>query len=192
MRRWVRALPLAVSLGVFVSGCGSDPKPTPVAAVTPSKQRPAVAVPEDPTARMARAVGDGKPGAAVSIKYDLTAKPQVGVPLPVKVAFVPSAGADGLDVSFSGMDGITLSGNLTAEFGAVKSGALYSHELTVVPERVGVFYVTVTASTRFGGTNMARTFAIPFVVGDPVLVKPVPQKDASGKPIQPMKAEEPK
>jgi hypothetical protein len=54
-----------------------------------------------------------------------------------------------------------------------------------------VFYITVNASTRFGGTTMGRTFAIPFVVGDQVQAKPAAQKDASGQPIQPMKAQEP-
>ena len=191
MRRWARALPLAASICVLCCGCGSDPKPGPVVTAVPSKPAP-LAVPEDPTAKMARAVGDGQPGAAVSIKYDLEAKPQVGVPLPVKVMFAPTAGADALEASFSGMDGIALSGNLTARFDAVKSGEFYPHEFTVMPERTGVFYVTVTTSTRFGGTSTARTFAIPFVVGEPAAqVKPAPQKDASGKPIQPMKAQEP-
>jgi hypothetical protein len=192
MRHWVRALPLAASMGILFSGCGSDPKPGAAAAAIPSKPA-AVAVAEDPTVKMARAVGDGKPGAAVSIRYDLETKPQVGVPLPVKVMFVPTAGADALEATFSGMDGITLSGNLNAAFQAVKSGSLYPHELTVTPERTGVFYVTVNASTRFGGASMARTFAIPFVVGEQAAqVKAAPQKDAGGKPIQPMRAEEPR
>jgi hypothetical protein len=190
MRRWVRTLPLAALMCMLFYGCGSDRKPGPVVTAVPSKPAP-LAVPADPTAKMARAVGEGKPGAAVSIKYDLETKPQVGVPLPVKVMFAPTAGADALEVSFSGMDGIALSGNLTATFDAVKSGEFYPHEFTVMPERTGMFYVTVSTSTRFGGTSMARTFAIPFVVGEQAAqVKPAPQKDASGKPIQPMQAQE--
>jgi len=192
MWRWVRTLPIAVSIGMLLSGCSSDPKPQRVVAAVPAKPAPA-AVPEDPTIRMARAVGDGKPGAAVSIKYDLELKPQVGVALPVKVMFLPTAGVDSLEATFAGMDGILLGGTLTASFRAVKSGELYPHEFTVTPERTGVFYVTVHASTRFGGTSMGRTFAIPFVVGEPVQeAKPAPQKDASGKPVQPMRAEESK
>jgi hypothetical protein len=190
MRRWVRALPLAASMCLLFAGCGSEPKPGPVTKAVP-KPAP-VAVPVDPTAKMARAVGDGKPGAAVGIKYDLEVKPQVGVPLPVKVMFAPTAGADALEASFSGMDGITLAGNLTTSFEAVKSGEFYPHEFTVVPERTGVFYVTVNASTRFGGTTMERTFAIPFVVGEQVAqLDAVPPKNAGSEP-QPPQANAPK
>ena len=182
-----------MAFSLLLSGCGSE-EAKPV-AVAPVVNKPAaVAKADDPTVRMARAVGDDKPGAAVSIKYDLSIRPQVGVPLDVKVAFLPSVGVDALDAVFTGMDGISLSGNLNASFEGVKSGQIYEHGFTVTPERNGVFYVTVNASTRFGGSSMARTFAIPFVVGEQAAQrKPAePQKDAKGNPIQPMKAEEPR
>jgi hypothetical protein len=184
-------VPVTLSFALLLGGCGSDPQPAAVATVP---DKPASEVkPVDPTARMARAVGDDKPGAAVSIKYDLSIKPQVGVPLEVKVVFLPSIGVEALDATFSGMEGISLSGNLNASFTGVKSGQLYEHGFTVLPERNGMFYVTVNASTRFGGSTMGRTFAIPFVVGDQsAQPKPAPQKDANGQPIQPMKATEPR
>lgn len=193
--RPVFAGPIVMSLGLLLSSaCSRDPQPEQVTSAIPNKPVAPLAVSEDPTVRMARAVGDGKPGAAVSIKYDLSLKPQLGVPLEVKVAFIPTAGVDALEATFTGMDGISLSGELQASFSGVHSGQLYEHSFTVVPERFGVFYVTVNANTRFGGTSMARTFAIPFVVGEEAAQKKpaTPQKDASGKPIQPMKAEEPR
>jgi hypothetical protein len=189
MRCWVCTLSLAAS-GMLVSGCGLDAKPEPEGAAISSKAA-SVVIPTDTAATAVRPIR-GKPGAAVSIKYDLARKPQVGVPLPVKVMFAPVAAAEALDAVFSGMDGITLSGNLTASYDGVKSGELYPHEFTVTPQRTGVFYVTVNMRTRSGAANMARTFAIPVVVGSQIQPKPAPQRDASGKPIQPMQAEEPK
>jgi hypothetical protein len=181
---------VAIALAPLLSGCGSEPASAPVAKIAIA---PAVAPPVDPTARMARAVGDDKPGAAVSIKYDFSTRPQVGVPLEVKVVFLPTLGVDALDVTFTGMDGISLTQGANASFSGVTSGQMYQHSFSVLPERNGVFYVTVSANTRFGGSSMARTFAIPFVVGDqPAARKTAPQKDANGQPIQPMKAEEPR
>src|ERR1044071_4496003 len=87
LRQPVTASALVASVmacSVLLSGCGSDdPKPVAVAPVANKTAPPPK--PEDPTARMARAVGEDKPGAAVSIKYDLSSRPQVGVPLEVKV-----------------------------------------------------------------------------------------------------------
>jgi hypothetical protein len=191
MRCWVCTLSLAAS-GMLVSGCGLDAKSEPEAAAAIASKPASVAIPRDTAATLVRPIREGKPGAAVGIKYDLERKPQVGVPLPVKVRFAPSAAAEVLEAVFSGMDGITLSGNLTASYDGVKSGELYLHEFTVTPQRTGVFYVTVNTSTRSSAANMARTFAIPFVVGTQTQPKPTPQRDASGKPIQPMQAEEPK
>ena len=133
----------------------------------------------------------GKPGAALSIEYDLASKPQVGVPMPVRVTFLPSAAAEALAATFSGMDGIALGGKLTATFDAVRPGEPHTHDFTVIPERTGAFYVTVTTSTRSGAATMGRTFAIPIMVGTQNRPKPAPQKDASGQPIEPMQAEEP-
>jgi hypothetical protein len=180
-------------------GCGSDPEPE--AAATPPAPQPAAAAQasaptpaapvENPTARMARAVGNGKPGAAVDIRYEFVAKPAVGQPTELEIALVPSAGVDSLEAKVSGMDGITLAGPLTASFEGVEAGKPYMHKVSVLPDRSGVYYVTVSVTTQIGGQALARTFSIPFVVGHVTAQqKPEPPKDAAGKPIEPMKAEE--
>ena len=184
MNRLVTCLSIA---GLALSACGSDPDPG-AAAATAQPAQPAA---DDPMARMARAVGNGKPGAAVQIRYDFMSRPAVGTPTELQIAFVPNAGVDSLDVVVSGMDGVTLAGTLSASFTDVEPSKPYMHTVSVLPDRGGVFYLTVVATTQIGNQNLSRTFSIPFVVGTvPVQQKAAPQTDAAGEPIQPAKAQE--
>ena len=191
--RVLQVVALALIFGGSLTACGSDPEPEGKAVTPPSapKPKPAVAAGADPTAKMARAVGNGKPGSAVDIKFDFKARPEAGTPVEVEVVLIPSAGVDAMDATFSGMDGITLAGTLSASFTEVKSGQPYSHTISVLPSQNGVFYVTVTVNTQIGGATLGRTFSIPFVVGETVgQRKPAPAKDANGQAIEPMKAKE--
>jgi hypothetical protein len=181
-----------------VSACSSEPEPE-VAATPPAADAApqAAGVKEAPksnsTFKMARAVGGGKPGAAVELKYEIASKPQVGVPTEIEIALIPNPGVEAMDATVSGMDGITLAGPLVASFPKVSGGEAYKHTFSLLADREGVFYVTVSVMTQLGGAKMGRTFSIPFVVGNASLnQKPAaePQKDASGQPIQPMRAEE--
>lgn len=192
---WVRFLSL-LAAAALLAACDSEPAPDtkaePVVKAAPKpKADPAKAAASDATAKMARAVGNGKPGAAVDIRYDIQAKPEVGKPMEVEIALIPGPGVDAMEVTFAGMDGITLAGTLSASFPAVKAGEPYKHTLSLLPDRNGVFYITVAVNTQMGGTSLGRTFSIPFVVGTrPVQAKPTPARDAQGQPVQSMQAEE--
>jgi hypothetical protein len=178
---------------VLLAACGADPDPDATAAgdAAPKPEARAAKAPDDPTAKMARAVGDGKPGAAVEIRYEILDKPEVGKPTQIEVAFIPRAGVDSLDATISGMEGITVAGDLKAHFEKVDSGKPYQHTFSLLPDRAGVYYVTVSVTTTLGGASIGRTFSIPFVVGAPVAQqKATPPKDASGQAIESMKAEE--
>jgi hypothetical protein len=189
MRRWIYTLPLAAPICMLLSSCGSSSIPEPLSAT--SSERALVSIPQDVSTQTARVVRAGKPGAALRMQYNLASKPQIGMPVSVRVTFEPIAAADAFTATFSGMDGIGLSGRVAATFDAVQSGELQTHEFTVMAERTGVFYITVNTSMRSGAASMARTFAIPIVVGTQTRAKPTPQRDANGQPIEPMKAEEP-
>jgi hypothetical protein len=189
----LRVLLFATAAACLLSACNSEPEadltvtPEPGAAARAA----AAAKAKDPVATMARAVGNGKPGAAVEIRYDFVAKPALGKPVEVDVALIPSAGVESMDATVSGMDGIVLAGNLTAEFNEVEAGKPYEHSFSLLAERAGVFYITVSVNTKIGGSTLGRTFSIPLSVGDPpVQAKAAPQKDATGQAIQPMKAQE--
>jgi hypothetical protein len=176
--------------GLALAACGSDPDPDTAGATSKTAAKPA---PADPLARMAQAVGNGKPGAAVLIRYDFSAKPAVGTPMELQLVFIPQAGVDSLDIMVSAlaMDGVTLSGPQTASFPDVVPSKQYTHKVSVLPDRAGVFYLSVVATTQIGNSNLSRTFAIPFSVGNvPAQQKAAPQTDASGEAVQPAKAQE--
>jgi hypothetical protein len=186
----INRLAILVSIaGLALAACGSDPDPDATAAAPKSGAKPTL--PADPLARMSHAVGNGKPGAAVLIRYDFASKPAVGTPTELQFAFIPQAGVDSLEVVVSGMDGVTLSGPLTASFADVVPAKPYMHTVTVLPDRAGAFYLTVVATTQIGNQNLSRTFAVPFSVGTVAAQqKTAPQTDASGQAVQPSKAQE--
>lgn len=158
--------------------------------------------PDEATARMARAVGAAKPGAAVDIRYEILSKPAVGVPVTMEIVLVPNAGVDSMDAKISGMDGVTLAGDLSLHFDKVEAGKPYRHTISLLPDRTGIFYVTVTATTQIQGQGLARTFSIPFAVGEAMAQQKaqVPagdaarkvSRDAAGEAIESMPAQEPR
>lgn len=178
-------------LSVVLAGCGAETETDTVAVAQAAKDK-AAAKAADPIGRMARAVGGGKPGAAVEIRYEFLSKPEVGKPVEVELALIPNAGVSALDLVITGMDGVSLSGPLTETFSDVKAGEPYRHKISVLPERTGVFYLTVAATTHIGAATMGKTFSVPFSVGNPPAAeKPAaPQKDADGQAIQVMPAAE--
>ena len=118
----------------------------------------AAAAPADETATFAKAVGDGKPGAAVNIRYEFAGKPSVGTPTDLDLALIPSVGVDSMQAKLTGMDGITLAGNLEVSFSAVEAGKPYRHKVSLLPDHTGVFYITVNVSTQIAGSSVGRTF----------------------------------
>lgn len=186
------ALLLCVPMASLLVACGSDQKP-PAAAPSRAAPKPTVAerAPADETATFAKAVGDGKPGAAVSIRYEFAGKPSVGTPIELDLALIPSVGVDSMEAKLTGMEGINLTGNLDISLSAVEAGKPYREKVTLLPDRTGVFYITVSVTTQIAGSSVGRTFSIPFVVGQPVAQqKTTPAKDEKGQAIHPMQAEE--
>jgi hypothetical protein len=176
--------------GLALAACGSEPEPD-AAATAANAAAQSAANPNDPMARMAKAVGNGKPGAAVDIRYDFEAKPAVGTPTQLQIAFIPQAGVDAMEVVVRGMEGVTLAGPQSANFAEVEPQKPYLHTLSVLPDRNGVFYLAVVVTTQIGNQNLSRTFSIPFAVGNvPAQQKAAPQTDASGEAVQPAKAQE--
>ena len=176
---------------IGLAGCGSDNAPESADGSAPASPKPVARPADDATAQMARAVGSGKPGAAVDIRYDFKGKPAVGTPMDLEIAIIPSVGVDAMDAKISGMDGVGVTGAQMLNFAEVDSGKAYTHRVTLLPERAGVFYVTVTVTTQIGNSSLGRTYSIPFVVGDVhAAQKPAPAKDAKGQAIEPMPAKE--
>ena len=176
---------------LLIGACSSDSEPKAAGAPPPKPSAAPARAPVDELATMAKAVSDGKPGAAVTIRYDFSGKPTAGAPTELQIAFIPNAGVDALEATLTGMEGITLAGPLTASFNEVESGRPYRHTVSVLPDHTGVFYITVSVNTQIAGSSLARTFSIPFVVGQvPQQQKTEPARDAKGEAIETMPAQE--
>jgi len=185
------ALFVVVAFALTSLGCTSEPEPEAPSPTTVSAPAPAPQS-ADPTVTMARAVGDGKPGAAVDLHYEFAAKPEVGVPLELQLVLVPRVAVGSLSATIAGMDGVTVAGDLRPSFENVEPGKTYEHTVTLLPERAGVYYITVAVTSTIGGASVGRTFSIPFIADAqaPAQRKAEPPQDASGQPIESMKAEE--
>ena len=112
----------------------------------------------------------GKPGAPVELKFDIAAKPELGKPLQVTVAVVPRGeGISQLRVVFQSNEAVEVqAGNEMPVQERPADGVAVSHTVTVVPRREGVFYLGAVALVDGAGGSVARSFAIPIIVGDPV------------------------
>ena len=178
----------------LLAACNSEPAPDAAAPAAQPTAKPVVQAeqsPVDPTAKMARAVGNGKPGAAVDIKYDFRSKPEVGKPVEVRIAFIPTAGVESLEAKITDMEGITVAGGLNPQFNNVQAGQPYEHTFSLLAHKAGVYYVAVEVTTTIGGATTARTFSIPLAVGKVAQQqKKSPPKDATGQAIESMSATE--
>ena len=198
----VRSLCVLGIATVLVAGCGKEEEAAvPVATNHPGQataRGPSATTPanSDATAaakdaQMATAVTDGKPGAAVDLRYDVPSKPEVNQPFAVELEFDPRLPADTLDIEIGDSPGLSIDGEHAARFAPVEASQKYSMKLQVSGNVPGIYYVSVIAKMATKVQTDSRAFAIPVVIGTmPAAEKPEPQKDASGHPIQSMPAKE--
>lgn len=154
-------------------------------------------------AAMVSAVSSGKPGAAVDLKFDIAKRPRVGESLQVSVAVTTrAADIEKLQVIFQSTDGIQVTDGVQLPTQVKPAdGQTFSHVVTVVPQKDGVFYLSAVAlveSGGDGGSSVARTFAIPIIVGDVVAAEAALSKAAAdslqsgpgGEKVVPLPADE--
>jgi hypothetical protein len=184
-------------LSVLLFGCGE-------AGTTRVKSEAAASdASEAQTEAMVSAVSSGKPGAAVDLKFDIGKRPRAGEPLEVTVAVTTrAADIDKLQVMFQSTEGVEVVGG--AQLGPVATpadGQVFSHTVRVLPKQDGVYYLSAVAlvdSASAGGPSLARTFAIPIIVGDSVSLDAAMSKAAAeattegpgGEALVPLPAEE--
>jgi hypothetical protein len=147
---------------------------------------------------MVAAVSAGKPGAPVELGFELLERPVIGKPLPIAIAVTPrGTDIDALDVTFQSAEGVeVVAGAALGRRTRPADGQPISHEITVVPQRDGVFYVSAVALVENSTGTIARTFSIPLIAGGAAAAataKPsagTPVSDAAGEPIVSMPASE--
>jgi hypothetical protein len=154
------------ALALLLSACGSD-EPQVAASVAPVKR---AQVPDDPTAKMARAVTVNGATVPVNLKYEILTKPVVGMPVEIELAVMPSQSGDSMTVAFVGSAGLTLSADAAPPMNAVKAGQIERVKFSAQAQQATVFYVTVTATVNSAGTSSVRSFAIPLIMSAPAAI----------------------
>jgi hypothetical protein len=151
-------------------GCSREPASDKAQAAA----TPAVAVsaksPEIDAAlkRMVSGVSPTKDESTIELKFELKDRPQLGQPLTISIALLPKLSANTMRVTYISTDALTVQpGGAPAEYRDVLPGNVYQHELSVVPRDNGVYYVSAVVLLDSDTGSVARTFAIPVVVGAP-------------------------
>jgi len=187
-----------VALAAALAACGrgkeevAADQPAPAADAAPGDAVATPPVVENPDdKRMANAVATGKTAAAVDLKYDVLAKPDVGQPFEVELALLPRVAADALEVEVTGVPGLTIVSGGAHKFDAVTAGSRHTAKVLVRADAPGLYYANVIVRLVSKVQMDARTFSVPVVVGSvPAAEKAEPAKDASGEPVQSMPAVE--
>jgi hypothetical protein len=190
---------LLIALSALATACGgrdeesaasSEPPPSAEQPAAPGGAVTATVAPGEE--RMANAVVTSKTAAAVDLKYDMSARPDVGRPFEIELVFVPRVAAESLQVEVTGMEGLTVVGGAALGFDNVQAGERYAGKVLVQADAAGLYYVGLVAKMSSKVQTEARSFSVPVVVGTvPAAVqKPAPEVDASGQPVESMPAVE--
>lgn len=170
---------VAVCAGVAgIAGCGSSSSwdgglierllphhaKTGAASRAAVQHRAAASIDDDMVAAVTIAKGDEL--LPVEVKFALRERPEVGKASELDLEMIPSAPLDRLITVFHAEDGLNVSaGAGPAQRDRPEPGVPIPHQLTIVPERDGIFYVTATVLEDAGSESIARTFTIPVIAG---------------------------
>jgi hypothetical protein len=118
--------------------------------------------------RMVSGVSAAKDDSIIELKFELKDRPQLGQPLEVAIALLPKVTATTMRVTYSSADARALEARgEPAEYHDVQPGNVYRHELNVVANDNGVYYVNAVVLLDSDAGSISRTFSIPVVVGGP-------------------------
>lgn len=205
-RRLARTTAVALLAGTLVVGCGGGgddeeaskaAKAARRAKAEASESGTTAAVPPsgpaDKQSRLADAVVDSKTTAPVDMKYDLLAKPEIGVPFEIELEFSPRLPAEAIEIEVTDAAGLTIVGEKAAKFTPVEAGQKYTSKVLVQGDKPGLYYVGVVAKMSTQVQTETRVFAVPVVLGNlPAAQKSAPAQDAAGQAVQSLPAKEPK
>lgn len=157
----------------WLGGCGSQDNPHAATSSFNAKARKAhkLAEPSRPgeenPAEMVAAVSATKTGSPVEMKFALQQRPEVGQPVDISIAMIPTSTAlDGVSASFEAKEGLEIVGGADmprADKPVV--GSPLRHILRILPKRDGIFAVTAVVNVEAANARTARTFSIPVIAG---------------------------
>jgi hypothetical protein len=140
----------------------------------------------------ARHGSGGKPGAPVSVRFNVPSKLSAGVPITVTVQIISAVDADELQLQWIPSAGLVLGAtpNPTVITAPVK-GRSYVQQVTVMASADGEYFLGVMASLRAGVAAQTRVLSARLNVGTvTVKAKPALTTDSQQTPIESMPAQE--
>ncbi len=151
---------VAVAAGALLSGCAEKAEEqvaTQTATKTPRR-------PVDPN--LVAAVSDAKTQVPVKVAFELQGKPEVGQPVELRLAFTPLEEVDGVLTNYEGSAGLAFSGDwVPLQLAKPEIGKAVDHKIAVVPQRDGIFSVTVTVIVDQNNASNTRSFSVPIIAG---------------------------
>lgn len=153
---------------LWLAACSRVPTPH---AVTTAAPQPTVAPSEaqqSADADLVSAVGTGSSNSPISVKFRIGKRPQLGVPLPILVAIIPSPEAQisHLHGAFLPDAGLSLQGDRAFDATDLRAGEPLERQLTVVPLQPGVLSVNATFTLDLDNGSVSLSYAIPVIVAD--------------------------
>ena len=158
-----------VLLGLSLLGaCHPDPGPSaaaaPAAFAHAAAPKPGVTA-QQSTRGMVEAAEIGKSPLAVTVKFDLAGRPEVGRPLDVVIALMTRIAGGPASLQVKGSDGVSLApAGSHLELAAVDPRSVYRQTVTVTPTLEGVQLVTVDVMLHHDDASESGEFAIPLIV----------------------------
>lgn len=172
MRGCEKRTALVCVLALFAAaGCGLGADTDSGSSATKTKSTTAATTPGTSAAKktaddMVAAVPQGKSPGPISVRFNITERPEVGEPVPIEVELVPSLKFERVLVNFSATDGLKLTGGASLPMvERPEPDVPISHTVTVVPQRDGIFTVVATVLSDSQSESVTRVFSIPVIAG---------------------------
>jgi hypothetical protein len=119
-------------------------------------------------ADMVAAVSAGGASPPIGLKFLIDTRPVVGVPVQLRLALIPTAGAEIAHIhgSLQAADGLQLQSQRTFDIDAPPDGTPVEQEVTVMPQRAGVLSLSATLEIDYDNGSVDRTYAIPLIAAN--------------------------
>jgi hypothetical protein len=154
----------------LLAGCGSGHDAAPAAAASAAAKKKAAPPPDALSRSLVAAVASvkaGTPPIPVQVKFALHDHPQVGTPVELDLAVIPTVGTlDRVSGKVEGEEGLAVvSGAELPDTQKPQEGAAMHHSLQLLAKQDGIYELTVTVSVDSGGILSTQAFTIPVLAG---------------------------
>jgi hypothetical protein len=101
----------------------------------------------------------------IGLKFLITERPQVGLPLQIELALIPSpdSAISHIHCSLQTGEGLQFQSARTFEINEPQAGVALKQDVTVVPQQEGVLSLSATLLIDLDNGSVARTYTIPLI-----------------------------